>query len=39
MFTLRLQQGDCAAHTLLSVVEVYAVISLNIDLLPQLKKG
>jgi len=33
MFTLRIRQGDGAAHTLLNIIEVYAVISLKIDLL------
>jgi hypothetical protein len=31
--------GDGAAHTLLTVLELYAVISLKFDLLPRLKKG
>jgi hypothetical protein len=31
--------GDGAAHTLLNVLELYAVISLKFDLLPQLKEG
>jgi len=35
MFTLRLRQGDGTAHTLLNALEVYAVISLKIDLLPR----
>jgi hypothetical protein len=35
MFTLRRWQGNGAAHTLLNAVELYAVISLKIDLLPR----
>jgi hypothetical protein len=31
--------GDGAAHTLLNVLEFYAVISLKFDLLPRLKEG
>jgi len=39
MFASKLQQGDSAAHTLLDNLEVYAVISLKIDLAPRLRRA
>jgi hypothetical protein len=39
MFSSRLQQGDGAAHALLNILEVYAVISLKIDLAPRLRRA